>query len=113
MDKLSTVYEMETADGGKLKLTLAYRYLYQLRAKHRDQYEGVNRVLSKGAKDVFDNIEVLYAAYLCQLIAERGDTEGCMSFDEFLDVCPPFDGMATAVGMLVAPKKVTASAALS
>lgn len=113
MDKLNTTYEMETADGGIIRLTLAYRYLYQLRAKHREQYEGVNRVLSKGAKDLFDNIEVLYGAYLCQLIADTGDTEGCMSFDEFLDVCPPFEDMAVAVGMLVAPKKVKASAGLS
>lgn len=113
MEKLNTTYEMETANGGKLRLTLAYRYLYQLRAKHRDQYEGVNRVLSKGAKDIFDNLEVLYAAYLCQSIADTGDTEGCMTFDEFLDVCPPFEQMAIAVGMLVAPKKVMASAALS
>lgn len=113
MDKLSTSYEMETADGGKIKLTLAYRYLYQLRANHRDQYEGVNRVLAKGAKDIFDNIEVLYAAYLCQSIADTGDTEGCMGFDDFLDVCPPFEQAAIAVGMLIAPKKVMASAALS
>lgn len=112
--KLSTVYELETIDGGKLKLTLAYRHLYQLRAKHRAEYDEYNRIMMKGAKDYFDNITILYTAYLCELIAENGDTDGCMGFDDFMDVLP-VDQMEVmrAVGMLVSPKKTMASAALS
>lgn len=112
--KLSTVYELETIDSDKVKLTLAYRHLYQLRAKHRAQYDEYNRIMMKGAKDYFDNITILYTAYLCELIAEKGDTEGCMGFDEFMDVLP-VDNMEImrAVGMLVSPKKTMASAALS
>lgn len=112
--KLNTVYELEDVNGEKIRLTLAYRYLYQLRNRHRDQYEDYNRVMTKGMSDVFDNITVLYTAYLCNLIAETGDTAGCMSFDEFLDVLPADQSdVVRAVGMLIAPKKTMASAALS
>lgn len=112
--KLNTVYELEGIDGETIRLTLAYRYLYQLRAKHRDQYDDYNTIMMKGAKDYFDNITILYTAYLCELIAEKGDTDGCWGFDEFMDHLP-VDNMEVmrAVGMLVAPKKTMASAALS
>lgn len=112
--KLNTTYELEDINGDKIKLTLAYRYLYQLRAKHREQYEEFNRIMMKGAKDYFDNISVLYTAYLCEAIAENGDTGGCKSFDDFLDILPvDMQEVMRAVGMLVAPKKTMASAALS
>lgn len=112
--KLSTVYELETIDGEKMKLTLAYRHLYQLRAKHRYQYDDYNRIMMKGAKDYFDNITILYTAYLCELIAETGDTDGCMGFDEFMDHLPIDNTeIMRAVGMLIAPKKTMASVALS
>lgn len=112
--KLNTVYELEGIDGETIKLTLAYRHLYQLRAKHRDQYEEFNRIMMKGAKDYFDNLSLLYTAYLCEAIAETGDTSGCRSFDEFLDMLPiDNQEVMRAVGMLIAPKKTMASAALS
>lgn len=113
MQKLNTVYELETNDGDKIKLTLAYRYLYQLRNKHRDQYNDFNAIVTKGAKDFFDNVTVLYTAYLCELMADNGDTEGCMSYDDFMDVLPEMGEIQKAVGMLVAPKKMMASASLS
>lgn len=112
--KLNTVYELETIDGDKLKLTLTYRMLYKLRSKHREQYEEYNKIMTKGAKDELDNITVLYTAYLCEYMDENGDTDKAMSFDEFLDVLP-FDrsDIMRAVGMLISPKKAMASAALS
>lgn len=114
MDKINTVYELEGIDGGPLKLTLTYRNLYQLKKKHPQEYADYNKIMTKGSQDEFDNITVLYTAYLCQLIAETGDTEGAMSFDDFLDVLP-FDRVevSRAVGMLIAPKKTMASADLS
>lgn len=112
--KLNTTYELETIDGEKMKLTLAYRYLYQLRAKHRPQYDDFNSIVMKGAKDFFDNITVLYTAYLCESIAEKGDTDGCVGFDEFMDLLPVDQTeIMRAVGMLISPKKTMASAALS
>lgn len=112
--KLNTTYALETNDGGSIELTLAYRYLYQLRSKHRDQYNEYNAIMTKGANDEFDNLTILYTAYLCQLIAENGDTNGCMSFDEFLDLMPSDRvEIGKAVGMLIAPKKTMASVALS
>lgn len=113
MQKLNTVYELETNEGDKLQLTLAYRYLYQLRSKHRDQYNDFNVIMTKGAKDFFDNVTILYTAYLCELMAEDGDTAGCMSYDDFMDVLPEMEDVQKAVGMLVAPKKTMASANLS
>lgn len=112
--KLNTVYELETNDGKSMKLTLAYGLLYKLRSKHRAQYDEYNRIMTKGAKDEFDNLTLLYTAYLCERIDEKGDTEGAMGFDEFLDLMPIDRVEVTrAVGMLIAPKKTMASAELS
>lgn len=112
--KLNTTYTLEGNGGEEIKLTLAYRYLYQLRSKHKAQYDDYNKIITKGAQDEFDNITVLYTAYLCHLIAENGDTAGCMSFDEFLDILPyDREDIAKAVGMLISPKKTMASADLS
>ena len=112
--KLNTVYEMPTIDGRTMKLTLAYRYLYQLRSKHREQYEDYSRIMMKGAKDYFDSISIIYTAYLCEAIAETGDTDGCMGFDDFLDALPiDQEDIMRAVGMLTSPKKMMASHALS
>lgn len=112
--KLNTTYTLEGNGGEEINLTLAYRYLYQLRSKHKQQYDEYNAIVTKGAKDEFDNITILYTAYLCHLIAENGNTDGCKSFDEFLDVLP-YDRLeiAKAVGMLITPKKTMASADLS
>lgn len=112
--KLNTVYELETNDGEKMKLTLAYRLLYKLRAKHRAEYDDYNRIMMKGAKDEFDNLTIIYTAYLCEQIDETGDTEGAMGFDEFMDLMPiDRSEVVRAVGMLIAPKKTMASAELS
>lgn len=112
--KLNTTYELETNDGGTIKLTLAYGPLYKLRAKHRQEYDEYNRIMTKGAKDEFDNITILYTAYLCEQVDETGDTKDAMGFDDFLDLMPvDREDIARAVGMLMVPKKTMASAALS
>lgn len=114
MTKLNTVYELESIEGDKIKLTLTYRYLLQLKRKHPEDYREYNRIMTKGADDEFDNIQILYTAYLCEKIAEDGDTGNAMPFDDFIDILP-FDRVeiAKAVGMLIAPKKTMASADLS
>lgn len=110
--KINSTYEMETNDGGKIKLTLAYKYLYRLRSTNKQAYDDYNNVMTKGVKDEFDSISILYAAYLCQCIED--DVSEPMSFDDFLDVLP-FDRVVIAktVGMLIAPKKTMDSADLS
>lgn len=112
--KLNTSYEMEALDGSKIPLTLTYRYLLQLKRKHPEDYKEYNRIMTKGVDDEFDNIQILYTGYLCQCIADNGDTKGAMSFDDFIDILP-FDRVeiARTVGMLISPKKTMASAALS
>lgn len=116
MDKptLSNTYEIQDINGEPMRLTLSYRWLYKLRAEHREQYEAYNEVMTKGLKDVFDNITILYTAYLCNILKDTGDTSEAVSFDEFLDLLPVDQtDVVRAVGMLVAPKKTMASAALS
>lgn len=112
--KLNTVYTMKSIDGDPIDLTLTYRYLLQLKRKHPEDYKEYNRIMTKGVEDEFDNIQIVYTGYLCQKIAETGDTASAMSFDDFVDILP-FDRMeiARAVGMLVSPKKTMASAVLS
>ena len=112
--KLNSVYEIETNEGDKIKLTLAYKYLYKLRSTNKAAYDDYNNIMMKGPKDEFDNITIIYTAYLCSLLEDNGTTEGAMSYDDFLDVLP-FDRVeiTRAVGMLIAPKKTMASKALS
>lgn len=110
----NTFYELELENGGTARLTLAYIYLLRLKNTHAATYKEYNRVITKGAQDELDNLTVLYTAYLCGLIADSGSTDGCMTYEEFLEVAPlDRQECARAIGMLLAPKKTMASAALS
>lgn len=112
--KLNTTWTMEGIDGQEIKMTLTYRYLLQLKRKHPDDYKEYNRVMTKGAQDEFDNIQVLYTGYLCQQIQDSGDTKDALSYDEFIDIMPmDRQEIVKALGMLVAPKKTMASEDLS
>lgn len=109
-DALNTFIPFELETGETVNLTLTYRNLLKLKTKHRDQYAEYNKVMTKGAQDEFDNLTVVYTAYLCGLIAENGDTDGCMDYEEFLSVVTPDrEYLMTTLAMLIAPKKATAS----
>ena len=82
----ATFLEMELTNGTKVKLTLTYGILYQLRQKKPEFYEKYNKIAMDGMKDEFDFITYLYAAYLCANI-DRLDT--CMTEEEFIRMAPP------------------------
>ncbi len=100
---MNTFLDFDLVDGRKIKLTLNLKRLLLLKGKHRDTYNEVNRIITKGADDIFDMVKVIYTAYLCAL-----DTtiEEPMSYDTFLDVIPQDIGeLTTVVGELISPKK--------
>lgn len=99
----------EFADGHKVELSLSFRRMYTLKSSHKDVYSRLNSVLTKGTKDIFDNITVLYAAYLC---GHDGAADTQLSEAEFIDLCPAdIAYVSETVQTLIDPKKRTASAA--
>lgn len=80
----NTFYEFKFEDGDSVKLTLAFYYLYQLKAKNKAIYDKYNSVMTKGATEELDMIVILYAAYLC---ANINEFESCMSYEEFMMKC--------------------------
>lgn len=111
--KLNTTYDFELVDGSKVKMTLAFYALLQLRSRNKSLYERYNKCMveqAKGNYDDLDNITVLYAAYMC---AHLNDTE-VMSEEEFFMACgSDREAVGTAIGALLAPKKQKASGNLS
>ncbi|MGN0301595.1 MAG: hypothetical protein ACI4BI_01805 [Anaerotardibacter sp.] len=106
----NTVIKFEMDDESKVKLTLAYKYVIQLRGINRELYENYNKVMIKGPKEEIDNITVLYAAYMCGCISEK-KADSAMSWDEFIDILPcDREAVNMAVMELVYPKKAKAFA---
>lgn len=86
MDKSRiTFYEMELADGSKVKLALAYSLLFQLRKLKPKVYEEYNEVAMNGTKDELKHIDLIYAAYLC---ANIENVDECMSKEKFINLLP-------------------------
>lgn len=81
----NTYVELECTDGKKIKLTLAFYRLYQLKNINKKAYDDCNRIMTKGGEEILDNIKVLYTAYLC---ANIDNPEEKMSYEEFLMVMP-------------------------
>lgn len=101
---MSTYIEFELQDKSKIKLTLNLKKLLLLKSKYRDIYNDANRIITKGAEDIFDMVKVIYAAYLCAFDSNTGLEP--MSYDTFMDVIPQnISDIATTVGSLIAPKK--------
>lgn len=107
----NTYIDMEMEDGQVLKLTLTFIALLQLKRKHPEQYQDYGRIMSKGPQDEFDTLTVLYTGYLCGLMMENGDTDGCMDYEEFLSITTPDrEYIGKLAKALMNPKKATASA---
>lgn len=104
-----TFYDFELETGETVKLTLTYYFLLKLKNGHKDVYEKYNKVMTKGPQDEFDNITLLYTAYLCGLIAEDKYGEA-MSEEDFIYVVPSDRGaIGDALSALISPKKAKAS----
>lgn len=108
-----TFYDFELETGETVKLTLTYFFLLKLKNGHKDVYEKYNRIMTKGPQDEFDNITLLYTAYLCGLLAEDKYDEA-MTEEEFIYSISPDRGViGDALSALISPKKAKASATLS
>lgn len=74
--------ELVLNSGKKVEIGITFRKLAELREKNKKAYEEYNRVVTIGAKDVFDYIAVIYAGYCCNV-------EGpAMGYQTFLDELP-------------------------
>lgn len=104
-------------DGSEMKLTLNFGLLYLLRSDHKAHYDRFFRVLSRMGKatsdQIFDSLDIIYVAYLCQELKE-GRLEEALPFEEWICVIPQdsIDAVSLAA-RLVSPKKAAASEANS
>lgn len=107
----NTFTDVEMLDGTTVKCTLTYGHLLALKTKNKEVFDSYNKVASKGAKDEFDNLRIVYTGYLCGLLADNKPIEQAMSFESFIDaVLPDRILVAEAMMKLFAPKKAMASA---
>lgn len=103
---LSTRYKFEFQDGDTCEMTLTFVALKKLANKNKSLYERQQKIMSRGGKDEFDTLTVLYAAYVCANL----DSEKLMSEDEFIEKCGSDRViMSEALGALTNPKKRKAS----
>ena len=102
----NTIVELEMQDGTTVRLTLAYRYLYQLSSFNKRAYDEYNAIWNKkeGKREDLDNVRVIYAAYLCAALQD-GTQKDAMGWEEFLDkITPDREAISTAMAALLAPK---------
>lgn len=76
----SSVVELEMKNG-TVECTLNFYRLYQLKTKHKKEYNRYFEVTNEGVKSDLDAVEVIYVAYLCANMEKMPDV---MSFEEFL-----------------------------
>ena len=100
---VNTVVEFTLMDDSVVKMTLTYARLYKVRAENKEVYDRYNKIMMEGSKDEFDNLFLLYTAYLCGLI---GTDETPMSYEDFMEAVPPNRReVQTAIRKLVYPTK--------
>lgn len=98
----STKQEFVMLSGKKVLMTLSFRRLLQLKTTNKAQYSRYNAIMMNGPEDMFDNVTILYTAYLCAL----EENEAAMTYDEFIDDLPPFmNEINEMVQSLIRPKK--------
>lgn len=100
---MNTYSELELSNGQTVKLTLNLKRLLILKTNHLDLYKEANKIITRGAEDIFDMVKILYASYLCAL--DSGVAE--MNYETFLDLVSDlgFGEIAEKVGNLIQPKK--------
>ncbi len=98
--------ELELKDGSKVKLTLSWELLIKLRSKSKSDYTRYSKMVTHGiGDDVIGMITVLYAAYLCAYVEEKGSFTGAMSESEFTAQVPDsYRLVSETVNWLLDPK---------
>lgn len=103
--QLNSTIDFEFCDGTKVKLTLTFYALYQLKSKNKALYNRYNQAMnnsSSGGYDELEMITILYVAYMCANMNE----ENILSEEEFIMNCGSDRvAVANAVKELTNPKK--------
>lgn len=111
MEIKPTMTNFQLDDGSVIQLTLNLMLLYRLKSLRKDAYERFNNVMVKGPQDVFDNLTVVYTAYLC---ANIDTIDACTSYADFMQrASGSIQALTMACQDLINPKKKTASGVLS
>lgn len=100
---MNTYETLELNNGQTIKLTLNLKRLLLLKNNNRTLYVDANRIITKGADDIFDMVKILYTGYLCAL---EGGVEP-MSYEIFMDEIPQSIGeiSSLAANLITAKKK--------
>ena len=67
-------------DGQEIEMELTLEKLYKLKEKRNEDYLRINKILLNGVTDIFEQIVILYSAYLC---ANIENVDNCMKYEEF------------------------------
>ncbi len=67
-------------DGTEIEMELTLESLHQLKDKRNEEYQRINTILLNGVRDIFEQITILYTAYLC---ANIDNIDMCMNYEEF------------------------------
>lgn len=107
----NTFVEIELETGETVRGTLGYFWLYGLKNSRKDVYDAYNRIMVNGPKEELENVTILYASYLCAVLADGGDLKEAMSEEDFMGVLSPDrEYMGQLLGALIKGKKAKASA---
>lgn len=98
---------LELRNGETVQLTINFPALYRLRSTNKGFYARFNKIITSGVTDLLDNATVIYGAYLCG----NSDDGNKMTETEFMELLPADMGeCGELAGLLIAPKKMMASA---
>lgn len=107
----NTYKELECKSGKRIQLTLSFYRMYQLKNKNKEAYEKCSQIMCRGTKDIMENAQIVYTAYLC---ANIENADKCMGYEEFLQELPDDWGSVCAMAQeLVGVKKKGTSGKLS
>lgn len=67
-------------DGQDVEMELTLESLYKLKQVREEEYLRINKILLEGITDIFEQITILYVAYLC---ANIDSIDNCMNYEEF------------------------------
>lgn len=103
MAKQTYLTEMDMAECGPVKLTLAYRYQRMLERQKPDAFAAYSKAATKGIASELDAVDVLYAAYCCGCYAQGIAPDDVMDIDDFEDSLPPRKAMYEAMAKVIGP----------
>ena len=77
---MSNKINYQLSDGENIELELSLLSLKKLKEAKKENYNIINSILLNGVTDIFEQIAIVYTAYLC---ANIDNIDKCMNYDEF------------------------------